>query len=156
MAELPLRCGMVSIVVLRGSGANTRMLLAQRRSQYMDGAWTYIAGHIEAGDAAWQTARRELAEETGLVTEALYASSFCEQFYDAGNECIQIVPAFVALVADDVQVRLNTEHTAFRWLTLDEAMEQLPFGSQRDLLAQVRREFIERTPPAILRMPAVP
>ena len=156
MAELRLRCGMVSIVVLRGAGAATCMLLAQRRSQYMDGAWTYIAGHIEAGEAAWQTARRELVEETGLVPEALYATSFCEQFYDAGNDCIQIVPAFVALVSGDVQVQLNAEHTAFRWLSLDEAMEQLPFGSQRDLLAQVRREFIERTAAAILRMPAAP
>ncbi len=153
MAELPLRCVMVSIVVLRGAGAATRMLLLQRRSAYMDGAWTYVAGHLESGEAGWQTARRELAEETGLVPEALYATSFCEQFYDAGNDCNQIVPAFVARVSDHARVQLNAEHAAFRWVILDEAMEQLPFGSQRDLLAQVRREFIERTPPDILRMP---
>lgn len=153
MAELSLRCGMVSIVVLRGVGAATCMLLLQRRARYMEGAWTYVAGHLEPGETGWQTARRELAEETGLQPDALYATSFCEQFYDAGNDCIQIVPAFVARVADAARVQLNAEHAAFRWVTLDEAMEQLPFGSQRDLLVQVRREFVERTPADILRMP---
>lgn len=152
MTGLPVRCTMVSIVVLQGDGADTRMLLAQRRSHYMDGVWTYVGGHVEAGEAGWQTARRELAEETGLVPEALYATSFCEQFYDVGNNCIQIVPAFIARVGADAVVDLNGEHSAYAWLGLDEAAERLPFGSQRDLLAHVRREFVERTPASILRM----
>lgn len=128
------------------------MLLAQRRSQYMGGVWTYFGGHVEADEAGWQTARRELVEETGLVPEQLYATSFCEQFYDAGNNCIQIVPAFIARVGVDAVVRLNDEHSACAWLGLDEAAQRLPFGSQRDLLVHVRREFVERTPASILRM----
>src|SRR5699024_6829458 len=94
-----------------------------------------------------------LAEETALVPVALYATSFCEQFYDADNDCIQTVPAFVALIATDAQVRLNAEHSAFRWVALEQARADLPFGSQRDLLAHVRREFIERKPAVFLRMP---
>ena len=153
MTGLPVCCTMVSIVVLHGDGADTRMLLAQRRSQYMEGIWTYIAGHIEPDETGWQAARRELAEETGLQPESLYASSFSEQFYDRTNDCIQIVPAFVALVPSTASVRLNDEHAAYAWLPIEEAMTRLPFGSQRDLLAHVRREFIERTPTDYLRVP---
>lgn len=143
---------MVSIVVLRGTGAATRFLLLQRASEYLRGVWSYVAGHIEPGESAAQAARRELAEETGLAAHALYATSFCEQFYDAVNDCIMIVPAFVARVDDDCTVRLNREHSALRWLALDAALRELPFGSQRELFAHVQREFIARPPSEHLRI----
>ena len=144
---------MVSVVVLRGAGADTRILLLQRASEYLRGVWSYVAGHIEDGETAAQAARRELAEETGLAPRAFYATSFCEQFYDAGNDCIMIVPAFVAYADGDCAVRLNREHSALRWLALDAALRELPFGSQRDLIAHVRREFVNRTPQPVLRLP---
>ncbi|HMN74990.1 MAG TPA: NUDIX domain-containing protein [Burkholderiaceae bacterium] len=147
-----IRCSMVSVVVLRGAGDATRVLLLQRAGKYLHGVWSYVAGHIEAGETAAQAARRELAEETGLAPHAFYATSFCEQFYDAGNDCIMIVPAFVARVAGDCAVRLNREHGALRWLTLDAAMRELPFGSQRELFAYVQREFIDRPPSEFLRI----
>ncbi|KAB2898109.1 MAG: NUDIX domain-containing protein [Dokdonella sp.] len=145
---------MVSIVVLRGRGARTRMLVLRRHSTWLDGVWSYVAGHIEPGETGAQAARRELAEETGLVAEALYATSFCEQYYDPANACIQIVPAFVARVAADAPVRLNREHSALRWVTLARAMRELPFGSQRDLLAHVQREFVAREPHPRLHLAA--
>ena len=153
ISGLALRCAMVSVVALRGTGSEPRMLVLRRAGAYLHGAWSYIAGHVAAGEAGWQTALRELREETGLAPEALYATSFCEQFYSAQAECIEIVPAFVARVAGAAEVRLNAEHSAFRWVSLDEAAGLLPFGSQHELLAHVRREFIERQPSAFLRMP---
>jgi len=79
-------------------------------------------------------------------------TSFCEQFYSAQTDCIEVVPAFVARVAGDAIVHLNHEHSAFRWVSFDEAADLLPFGSQRDLLAHVRREFIDRPPSPLLRI----
>lgn len=149
----PVRCTMVSIVVLRGSGGDPRMLVVRRAGACLHGAWSYIAGHVAEGEAGWQTALRELREETGLAPDALYATSFCEQFYSAQADCIEIVPAFVARIAEGAEVRLNVEHSESRWVSLDEASGLLPFGSQRELLAHVCREFIERRPSAFLRMP---
>ncbi|MBE2243504.1 MAG: NUDIX domain-containing protein [Burkholderiaceae bacterium] len=151
MTGLDIRCSMVSVVVLRGAGDATRVLLLQRAGKYLHGVWSYVAGHIEAGETAAQAARRELAEETGLAPHAFYATSFCEQFYDAGNDCIMIVPAFVAQVDDDCTVRLNAEHVALRWLPLAEAARELPFGSQRALFEYVQREFVDRPPSEFLR-----
>lgn len=67
MTGLEIRCSMVSVVVLRGAGDATRVLLLQRAGKYLHGVWSYVAGHIEAGETAAQAARRELAEETGLA-----------------------------------------------------------------------------------------
>jgi dATP pyrophosphohydrolase len=147
------QCNMVSVLALRGEGAAARVLLVRRAGHYLDGVWSYTAGHIEAGEHAWQAAMRELAEETTLAPLALYATSFCETFYDASADCVQVVPAFVARVAADAQVRLNHEASAWRWASFAKAAQVLPFGSQRDLLAHVEREFIRRQPQAVLRMP---
>ena len=152
MAGLDIHCSMVSIVVVKGAGAGTQALLLQRASEYLRGVWSYVAGHIEPNETAWQAASRELAEETGLVAQALYATSFCEQFYDASSDCVMVVPAFVARVDHSCVVRLNGEHSAFRWLTFSAAIRELPFGSQRDLFAHVRREFIDRPPPGHLQI----
>lgn len=154
MATLELRCSMVSIVVIKGESADTRVLLMQRASEYLRGVWSYVAGHIESNETGWQAAIRELHEETGLAPQMLFATSFCEQFYDAGNDCIMVVPAFVARVSDDSVVRLNGEHSALHWLTFEEAICALPFGSQRELFAYVQREFIDRPPSEHLRIVA--
>ena len=152
MNGIPTRCRMVSVIVLRGAGAATRMLVLRRAGDYLHGVWSYVAGHVEAGETGWQAALRELREETALVPESFWATSFCERFYLAASDTIELVPAFVARVAEEAEVRLNGEHSAFRWVTLDEAFERLPFGSQRDLLAHVRREFVAREPSPFLRL----
>ncbi|WP_426663367.1 NUDIX hydrolase [Rhodanobacter aciditrophus] len=149
---LPVRCRMVSIVVLRGAGEATQMLLARRAGSYLHGVWSYVAGHVEAGETGWQAALRELREETALVPESFWATSFCEQFYLASADAVELVPAFVARVAEDALPRLNGEHSTFRWERLDAAAGLVPFGSQRELLAHVRREFVEREPAPFLRI----
>lgn len=153
-ATLPVRCSMVSVLALRGRAAGTRVLLVRRAGTYLNGAWSYIAGHLEAGETGAQAALRELREETGLVPDALYATGFCEQVYFAAGDRIEIIPAFVARIAGDAQVQLNAEHSAYRWLSLATAARRFPFGSQRDLLAHVRREFVRREPSPFLRIPA--
>lgn len=151
-AQIPIRCTMVSVLALRGHADATRFLAVQRAGAYLNGIWSYIAGHVEEGEAGWQAALRELYEETTLVPVELYATSFCERFYAAHDDCIEVVPAFVARVGDDAEVRLNREHSAYRWVSLADAATMFPFGTQRDLLAHVHREFIERQPSPWLRI----
>lgn len=152
MADIPVRCTMASVVVLRGSAQDARVLLVLRAGPGLRGAWSYIAGHLEIGESLWQCALRELLEETSLAPVAFYSADQSEQFYDVHAECVQLVPAFVAVVANDAVVQLNREHSAFRWLDFAEAINALPFGGQRDLFAHVQREFVQRTPPSWLRL----
>jgi dATP pyrophosphohydrolase len=151
-AGLTVRCTMVSVIVLHHCAGRTRMLALRRSSHYLDGVWSYVAGHVVPGEAGWQTALRELDEETGLAPRALYATSFCEQFYARDADCIELVPAFVAHVDADAAPRLNAEHSAFRWVSFAAAARMFPFGSQRELIAHVEREFVLRPPSPFLRI----
>lgn len=148
-----MQCTMVSVVVIRGQGAAAEVLLLRRAQPRLHGLWTYVAGHIEPGEKIWQAALRELHEETGLHPLALYSADRSETYYDVDEECIAVVPAFVAFVATQTPVRRDGENDAHQWLSLDAAMRQVAFGGQRELFAHVRREFIERTPQAALRIP---
>lgn len=152
MPELPVRCSVVSVVVVRGAGEDARTLLLHRAEEHLRGLWTYVAGHIEPGEKAWQAALRELREETGLHAAALYSVDRCETFYDVHDECLAIVPAFVAFVDAGAEVRLNHEHDDHAWLPFAEAIARLPFGGQRDVFAEVQREFVLRPPPDALRI----
>jgi dATP pyrophosphohydrolase len=153
MHGIPTRCSLVSVITIRGLGEHAGTLLLRRAQTPLHGLWTYAAGHLEAGETAWQAALRELAEETGLRPTGLYSADQCETYYDVREECIAVVPAFVAYVASDATVRLGAEHDAHAWLPFPDAIARLPFGGQRTLYAHVHREFVLRAPSPALRMP---
>lgn len=153
MPGVALQCTMVSVVVIRGHGVDAEVLLLRRAQAHLHGLWSYIAGHIEPGEKAWQAALRELREEAGLRPHALYSADRCETYYDVREECVAVVPAFVAFVDPAAAVRRDGENDAHQWLPLDAAIPRLAFGGQRELFEQVRREFIDGTPPEALRIP---
>ncbi|TNC50770.1 NUDIX domain-containing protein [Rubellimicrobium rubrum] len=151
MSEIPVRCRAVSVVALRRKAGRNEVLLL-RRTGSLRGEWCQIAGGIENGETAWQTALREMREETGLVPQALYSADICEQFYEADQNSISLLPVFLAMVAADQLVALNHEHSEFRWLEFDAAVALVPFSGQRSVLRHIERDFANGTPSEHLRI----
>ncbi|WP_026872789.1 NUDIX hydrolase [Inquilinus limosus] len=145
MQEIPIRSFAVSVVVVRHVASGAEVLLL-RRTRSLAGEWCQIAGAIEPGETAWQAALRETREETGLVPDRLYSADICEQFYEADRDAISLLPVFVGIAPPDAAVRLNPEHSEFRWVGFDEAAGMVPFAGQRHVLRHVEREFVEREP----------
>ena len=112
-------------------------------------------GCIEANETAWQTALREVTEETGLRLAELWSGDFCEQFYEADKDRITMLPVFIGVVPPDAEVVLNAEHDGYKWLGYEEADRLLAFPGQRKMLAAVKAGFIDRQPHALLRIPIV-
>lgn len=102
-----------------------------------------MVGSIEEGETAWQTALRELDEETGLQPNALYSADTYEQFYEADRDAITIAPVFVAFVDNSATVTLNHEHSEYRWVSFAEAFEMVAFGGQRRVLGWIEDEFVK-------------
>lgn len=148
MAEISIRCNVVSAVILEDGVRAPRILLLRLNAEHLRDEWCHVSGGIEDGESAWQAALREISEETGLKLSRLFSADFNEQFYEAKRNVFTIVPAFVAYVDASQRVRLNAEHSAFRWVTLAEAQSLVTFGGQRRLYAEIQQEFIERQPSA--------
>lgn len=151
MAEIPIRSCAVSLVALRETQSTSEILLL-RRTGTLAGLWCQVAGGVEENETAWQAAVRELKEETALTPLALYSADICEQFYEVERDMIEILPVFVAIVREDSQVVINHEHSAFRWVSFDQAFEMVSFAGQRNMLRHVQTEFANRAPNPLLKI----
>lgn len=150
---IPVKSFSVSIFILKpNSNADRTEVLLLRRTGYLAGLWCQVAGGVEAGEKAWETAKREVFEETGIALSEIWSADYLEQFYEVDKECITLVPVFVSTVPEDTEVTLNDEHDAYKWVSIKEANKMLGFDGQRKALAAIKAEFIDREPNHYLKI----
>jgi dATP pyrophosphohydrolase len=150
--KLPIECNRIRAYVVRTDGPEARVLLLKRRGTHLDGTWQQVAGGIKEGETAWQAALREIAEESGLRPGRLYSADLVETYYSVEKDRIYVAPVFVGFVGPDANVKVSDEHYEHEWVTFDEAAKRLPFPHQRDAMAHIRREFVDRAPSELLRI----
>ena len=132
---MPPRVAYVDVLVLRGAGP-TLEILCLRRGPYgrSQGSWEAVHGHIDPGETAVATARRELVEEAGSEPERLYNLSRVESFYRHTTNEVVLIPVFAAFLRADAEVRISPEHDQFEWLPPDQARARMSWP-------RVRREI---------------
>ena len=102
-----------TVVVWRDNPAGREWLVLHRAHHGPDyageWAWTPPSGARQPGESIDECARRELREETGL--------DLAPEPVDPGEEWA----LYTAAAPPDAEVRVDPEHDAFAWLSLDEA-----------------------------------
>ena len=84
-----------------------------------------VSGSIDDGEKSYETAIRELKEETQLDMEELFIFPRVSEFYDFFEEdTINLVPVFIAKVGND-EVKISDEHVEHKWVGFDEAYKTL-------------------------------
>lgn len=115
-----------SIAVRNG---NT-VLLVKRGKEPFKGYWAFPGGAQEFGEMLEDAARRELAEETGLIAHALVFLGFADRI--ARNEDGEVthhhVLARFLCEAFEGTARAGDDAAELRWVTLEEAakLETVP------------------------------
>ena len=140
---ISIRSNVISGVALSEVDGEIKILLMKRTKE---GFWCHISGNIEEGETAWQAVIRELFEETQIVVKKLYNGEYIEQFYEPSRNRIELVPSFVVFCPPDQAVVLNSEHTEFRWCSLEEAKSLVPFPNQKALYDHVWKHFVLERP----------
>ena len=112
--------------------------------QYPKGYWDLVKGKCEPEEECLTTAHRELREETGL--EALLDEGFEAKlnysFTDSeGMHVYKEVSYFVG-EASSLEVTLSHEHTAYQWLTYEQAIQQLTYQVAQRVLTEAE-EFLK-------------
>jgi lipoyl(octanoyl) transferase len=122
----------VSVAALRTGREGPEVLLL-RRTPARGGFWQLVTGRVEPGESAAAAAARELREETGSAAPILPLEY--EHAFTAGNASpLRLVreTAFAARWPDGADVALDaSEHDAFDWVPLPQAIERLPFKGLR-------------------------
>ena len=93
--------------------------------------WVLPKGHIEAGERSWATAKREVLEETGVVSTLDSGSSIEINEFDYNGEHLVVV--YYTGRAYGLSPTVVAERP-YRWLPCELALEQLSFADQRRVL----------------------
>ena len=115
---------------------NPHYLIVQRARPPV-GDWTYVTGRMEAGETRIEAARREVREETRLELKDVVEAESMGVPTAVCADPRWLSPIFVAQVDRDVMIRLNAEHTAYRWYTMAEADTLLSFEDHRYVIRNV-------------------
>lgn len=133
---------MIEAHIFRESEKGIEFLLLKRaENQVYPGLWQMVTGKIKAEESAYQTALREIHEETGLVPAQLWVAPTINSFYEAKDEYICLLPVFAARIETD-QVKLSTEHTEYQWVDKNTAQKLLAWEGQRKAVQIIEDYFL--------------
>jgi len=150
--SIPVQCSSIVLYLVRLDQEGHKVLLLRRKGGHLDKEWSHLAGGMEEGESAWQTALREAHEETGVILSNLYTADICEQYYRQRKNLITVAPVFVSYIDRDVIITLNEEHYEYQWLDIEKAYARLNYPCQRQSLRHIEKEFLQRQPVAALRI----
>lgn len=102
------------------------------------GDWEFPKGGVEGAEELQQTALREVTEEVGVDDVRLvdgFSIDYSYYFYWEGDPVDKTVHLYLGEVFSPDNVTLSEEHSAYKWLTPDEALEQVTHDGMRNALS---------------------
>lgn len=125
---------LVQVHVARFEDGRWQHLLLRRRDDevQLPELWQCITGGIRAGETAFDAARRELEEETGLQPQQWWCVPIVSAFYSRSADAMVMVPVFGVCVSSDDALGTTPEHAEHQWLTLERALEMLAIPQHRE------------------------
>lgn len=150
------------IIIYRRTEAGIKYLLLYKGKNY----WNFPKGKIEMGERSYETAIREIYEETGLRPEDLKMQSQFKAFerfiFQHQQEKIFRVVILYLAETRNPQVRISDEHEGFGWFSVAEAKRILTKHPDTFRILQRAHSFLrakylghERLPSAPLPSPTV-
>lgn len=127
----------IECIVFKNHTFDPKFLTLKRNddAKVHPGIWQIVTAKIDEGEKAYETARREVFEETGLKPCELYVAPSINHFYNYMDDSINLIPVFIAEVDSD-DVKISYEHSAFEWLSFDDAYGRIHWENQRKMLAE--------------------
>ncbi len=106
------------------------LILKRSKTKIYEHLWQGVAGKIEKNEKPWETAKRELKEETGLDPASIFIADHLSSFYENYEDRINLVPVF-GIEVDSMDVVLSDEHSKYRWVNYKLARKKLTWRGQK-------------------------
>jgi bis(5'-nucleosidyl)-tetraphosphatase len=131
------------IVIFRRVEGELKFLFLYRSR----GVWDFPRGRMEEGERSWQTAFREVREETGLLRSELVMHPNFKVFEKfpymrEGKRIFKVVIFYLAETSQS-RVRISSEHEGYGWFSYSEARKALSRYKARVEILKKAMEAIE-------------
>jgi dihydroneopterin triphosphate diphosphatase len=107
------------------------LLLKRAEGEKYPGVWQMVTGSIE-NEKAFETALREIKEETSLIPDKLWVVPKVNMFYSSEQDYVCLVPVFAAMVSESSEVIISEEHSEYKWVGKLEAQSLLSWQGQKE------------------------
>lgn len=134
----------VHIISIEESKNIKYLLLKRSSNQKYPNIWQMVTGKVDNGELAYQTAKREVMEETNLDLKELYVVPNINSFYDSADNSITHVPVFVGTVEPNSKVKISTEHSEYKWTSAKEAKKLLAWPGQEKSVKIINQYFTKQ------------
>ena len=132
---------LVEAHVFREIGNEIEFLLLKRAAnEKYPGVWQMVTGSIE-NETAYQTALREIKEESNLNPKKLWVVPNINSFYSPEKDVIVMIPVFAVLVDRNQNVIISEEHSEHKWVKKEEAIKLLAWPGQRKSIEIIYEYF---------------
>lgn len=134
-------------VIYKKEGRSISYLLLHHGSKY----WNFPKGRLEQDEDDLTSARRELAEETGLTDIRILENYKDEYKYDfdvtiengVKEKIYKTAVFYIAEVTDD-KVEISDEHIDFGWFDYDTAFKRMFYQEGQDLLKKANKFILSQ------------
>jgi bis(5'-nucleosidyl)-tetraphosphatase len=109
------------------------------------GYWDLPKGHVEQGESELDTAKREVAEETGLK-DIRFVRGFrntIRYFFQSNGKTVVKTVAFYLARTRTLQILVSIEHCGYVWLPYEEARRHVKYQNAKEILKKAH-EHLEK------------
>ena len=142
---MKIKSTLIEAHIFRRAKGEIEFLIMKRASNEMyPNIWQMVTGSNEDGEKAFETAIREIKEETSLQPKSLWIVPNVNSFYSASDDSINMVPVFVAEVNSKDNVVLSDEHSEYLWCSKEEANKLFAWSGQRESVEIISEYFSDK------------
>lgn len=117
------------------------LLLKRSEKEIYPGLWQMVSGSIHEGETAYQTALREILEETSLLPKKFWVVPNVNSFYSPEKNCLSLLPVFATQVSSNSIVKISDEHSEYLWCSKEKAKKMLAWTGQRKSVDIIHEYF---------------
>ena len=115
------------------------LILQRSGSSSYAGQWRIVTGKVEEQETHYHAALRELEEETGLEVRLLWSVPTVNSFYEPGEDLIMQAVPFAAECGAGATVKLDSEHSRLKWITIDKIEIYIQWPEQARIMKMIHR-----------------
>lgn len=122
-------------LVYRKKQNGIELLLLKHR---FGGHWSFPKGHVEHGETEFQTALREVKEETGLDVSLREGFRQSVEYFPKPNIKKEVV-YFLGYAENDNVEKQDEEISEICWVKLEDAHKSVTFRNDKNLISHAKK-----------------